>query len=407
MKGRKNKKKGFTITELLVTIIILSILTVIVIGSVVKLLDNSKKKYYSSQENMMVLAGKEYFTNYRSKLPKKIANIEKVSLKTLVDEKYIDSIQDKNNKACNVDNSYIYAQKRGEEDFQYYAYLECSDYQTGKDDSKPVITFLPNEKKANSKITVKMRVSDNEGGDLFYQYEIEKDGNTELIEPEEMYTGEKEIPLGGEIRADEKAEYQLTGYATDSSGNEAVKKSGKYIVDKNEPPEIESFSIRSTTSSYHNLNTYLTLKLKDNSNGTIKICVSNTGYDKNCVWNDTVSSGYSTSSKTWNVGGSYDGGKRTIYLTAKDNNGNTARKKISYTVYENCLDENISRTDTYGSCSASCGYSGVQNKHTVKTDSNTGASCGVTNVDVACNRRDCCSSTYVSGGYWTSCSNSL
>lgn len=63
-------KKGFTMIELLVTIIILGLLTTLVIITITNLLSNSHEEYYNSQENMLILAGRDYFADYRSKLPK-------------------------------------------------------------------------------------------------------------------------------------------------------------------------------------------------------------------------------------------------------------------------------------------------------------------------------------------------
>ena len=79
------KNKAFTMVELLVTIIILGLLTTLVITSIVSILDKSHKEYYNSQENMLVLAGRDYFADYRSKLPKEIGETNSVTLETLID----------------------------------------------------------------------------------------------------------------------------------------------------------------------------------------------------------------------------------------------------------------------------------------------------------------------------------
>ena len=59
----KKAKSGFTMVELLVTIIILGLLTTLAYFGVSAILDRGNSSYYDSQENMLVLAGREYFAN--------------------------------------------------------------------------------------------------------------------------------------------------------------------------------------------------------------------------------------------------------------------------------------------------------------------------------------------------------
>ena len=58
-------RKGFTMVELLVTIIILGLLTTLVITSIASILDKSHEEYYNSQENMLVLAGRDYLLIFK------------------------------------------------------------------------------------------------------------------------------------------------------------------------------------------------------------------------------------------------------------------------------------------------------------------------------------------------------
>ena len=61
------KSKGFTMIELLATIIILGLLITIAYTSVRNILNRGNNTYYESQENMIVLAGQDYFADYREK----------------------------------------------------------------------------------------------------------------------------------------------------------------------------------------------------------------------------------------------------------------------------------------------------------------------------------------------------
>ena len=82
----KKQKKGFTLIELLATIIILGLLVTIAYISVTSILNRGNDSYYKSQENMLLLAGREYFADHRSELPKDIGNTSNVSLETLIKE---------------------------------------------------------------------------------------------------------------------------------------------------------------------------------------------------------------------------------------------------------------------------------------------------------------------------------
>ena len=73
-------KRGFTLLELLATIIILGLLTTIVIAGILPLLNRGNNEYYATQEEMLVLAARDFFTDYRSRLPKEIGETSTVTL---------------------------------------------------------------------------------------------------------------------------------------------------------------------------------------------------------------------------------------------------------------------------------------------------------------------------------------
>ena len=227
------KKSGFTLLELLATIIILGLLTTIVIGVILPLLNRGNDEYYKNQENMLVLAARDYFADHRSRLPKEIGETSIVTLKELIEGKYIDPIKDKEGVDCDLEKSTVVVQKITDKDYQYYVTLVCNGdndneeddptYESEKDKQKPTIVFNPNKESSTNPINIKMIMKDNKGI-ASYRYVVEKDGSEYYDSEYQNYTTDPTINLT------EKGTYRITGYAIDTGGNETTKKSGEYEI---------------------------------------------------------------------------------------------------------------------------------------------------------------------------------
>ena len=141
-------KRGFTLLELLATI---------VVGAILPLLNRGNNEYYNSQEDMIILAARDFFTDFRSRLPKEIGETSTVTLKELIDGKYIDPIKDRNDNDCDYENSTVVVQKITAKDYQYYVTLICdndNNYQSDTDDKKPNIVFNPKEKTTSGDVNL-------------------------------------------------------------------------------------------------------------------------------------------------------------------------------------------------------------------------------------------------------------
>lgn len=117
--------KGFTLIEMLATIIILGILVTVVLFSANKLIKASNLEYYNTNEKMMILASKDYFADYRSYLPKEEGKKTRVLLSALVLEEYIDMVKDVNDDNCNDTKSYVEVEKTSNSEYLYKAHLVC------------------------------------------------------------------------------------------------------------------------------------------------------------------------------------------------------------------------------------------------------------------------------------------
>ncbi len=163
-------------------------------------------------------------------------------------------------------------------------------------------------------------------------------------------------------------------------------------------PVIDAFNIKSK-NNYNGLNTTLTIKAHDDktTSENLKMCVSNTGFLKNCSWE------VYKETKDWTLTGTLDGGTRTIYLSVLDEAGNVASKTVTYTVYRECSKTTKNYTAGWTGCTAKCG-GGTQTRAYAYKDNYTSKTCSTGNDTQKCNTMDCCSSIYYKDG--SSCSAS-
>lgn len=156
-------QKGFSLIELLAAVTILGILTVIAIGSVTKVLESARKEFYKSQEENMVIAAQSYFQHNKKQLPKSIGQEMKVSLITLQQGKYIDTVKDRNDKACDNAVSYVEVVKNAQNAYKYKVYLKCgTEYETKLNEraNQPEITIdMPPADKYNEIKNVKAKIT--------------------------------------------------------------------------------------------------------------------------------------------------------------------------------------------------------------------------------------------------------
>lgn len=261
-------KRGFTMVELLAVIVILGILTTLVILSFSNLTERSREQYYNSQEDMLILAAREYFSDYRSRLPQNIGEIASVTVQTLVSLDYIDEVMSYENQLCDLENSEVKVLKVSEEEYQYEVSLICDSYQT------PTTTIDPNG--SIPRVTIRNSLAGDVGYRIYkeesktvselqngtkglsfhftltaangtiasYQYSIRKEGqNTDYFRSAVVSgDGRSEVtdnitvnPQGGST-VTEDGRYTLIIEVTDSNGNTTVK-SSPYVEVDNTPPD--------------------------------------------------------------------------------------------------------------------------------------------------------------------------
>ena len=359
-------RKGFTMVELLVTIIILGLLTTLVITSITSILNKSHEEYYNSQENMLVLAGRDYFADYRSKLPKEVGETSSVTVETLINEKYIDPVKDRNENNCNFKKSSVTVQKITDKDYQYYVTLICDadNYETTEDRADPVIKYTPNKKSSTKPITVKMSVTDDKGVASF-RYVITKDDEVIKDSGYQIYTGEIEETFT------ELGIYRIEGYAIDVSGNSSIRESGIYSVYKGINCAEVDYSSSTKVETWVNNDITVNVKVPSNTyRYEISTKKDNGSYS---LLNSYI--GNTSNSVKFNSDGRYQ-----IKVTLYDNAGNTCSissdgyylDKTNPTCNTTGAPSNWTNKDVSlkGTCSDT-GGSGCDGNVTKKIDSNT------------------------------------
>ena len=176
----RNNQNGFTMVELLASIVIMGLLAAVAIGAISFLLDTAKKRYYESLEKTVILAGQSYYADNKSQLPKAIGDSRKISLKTLVDKKYLDKVVDYGKKDCTAsDASYIKVFKYAKDKYTYTVYLNCPSYKVteAKYENQLNVTFTYNYTSKNIEAAYYTATITASGGNKIgsYTYSIYQD----------------------------------------------------------------------------------------------------------------------------------------------------------------------------------------------------------------------------------------
>ena len=118
-------RKGFTLIEIIGTVIILGILAIITIPMFTKNMAGFREDYYLNIENTLKNSGKEFFNDNRKYRPNKYLGSSKVTLATLEGKKYLDDeVLDYEGNLCDKD-SYVIVIRRGKDEYDYHVCLSC------------------------------------------------------------------------------------------------------------------------------------------------------------------------------------------------------------------------------------------------------------------------------------------
>ena len=158
----KNNQKGFTLVEIIGVVAILGIVAVIGLVSVNSIIQKGKNEHYTTAEKNLKVTAESYAQANRDYLPKNVGEMKKVTLRTLVENNYMEPIKDYHDKNCDLDKSYVQIYKYSKTNYSYLVYLECPDYKNTEENNglKPTITIEMTQdtdkvKNTTSKINIK------------------------------------------------------------------------------------------------------------------------------------------------------------------------------------------------------------------------------------------------------------
>jgi len=126
------KKNGFTLTELLVTIVLIGLIFGIGIPGIIKISDRMKLKSYNAKIELIEDAAKLYGQNNETQLKESICSInnvnhecKKISIKELIEKDYLDSESKKNILITNksnedISNTCVYIYLKNNRVYSYY-----------------------------------------------------------------------------------------------------------------------------------------------------------------------------------------------------------------------------------------------------------------------------------------------
>ncbi len=241
---KKINKSGFTMVELLATIVIIGILGTIGVVGVTKSMKSAKDRYYVAQNKLFISAAQTYFTDNKSRLPMHEPLSKRVTLKTLNEANYIEKMVDYNKKPYN-DDSYVKVTKLGLNLYSYEGTLidskgTAQEYKESGEEKASVIFTVDDEqfsnksdkKYTNKEKTVNIEIIDNDGiaGYIISVQKRDKTVNEmDYIEAGGVKSATNKVTISTDKYGD--GEYNIKVKVYDKYNDQESFISGKIVVD--------------------------------------------------------------------------------------------------------------------------------------------------------------------------------
>ena len=140
------KKKGFTLVEVLATLVVLSILLLIAVPSVKGLINKFNKGYYHTLEGTLKAAAIDYYADHKEDKPQVLGEQKKLTSDNL--KEYLDGkLKDKQKNVIDSNNAYAIVIREDYTKYKYYGCIKTGDYESPSEQCQPQGEFLSYEKK--------------------------------------------------------------------------------------------------------------------------------------------------------------------------------------------------------------------------------------------------------------------
>ena len=392
-------KKGFTLTELLVAVVILGIVTGMSFPIIRRIRETKEKKQYEIYSDSIVHSSKLYVDSYDLDLFGYSNSGCTYITYEMLKERKLDKDIDKKDLSCYSDNTFVKVIKMKDK-YKYVAFLGCGEKKSGKITNKKDITVVypeadsPYEKDllvcggstgGNMEIvlnpenqptykhkvvvdtTIRSATGIKDSNDIRYiwtkNYNYKDPGGWGRVrfkvksesEQENDILSNKTITSTSKITSppDANGTYYLVLrvdilqdiYGTLWKTDNAYIRKGPYLIDTT-PPKIENYTVTSQELEYNTKKVNIKFDGSDNltSQSDLKMCVSKSSTCTNYV-------PYKKES-TFDVSSSYDGSTSTVHVFLKDLADNITEKTVTYKVYKTCDDYKQVDGST---CTVSCG----------------------------------------------------
>lgn len=283
---RRLNKRGFTMVELLATIVIIGILGTVGVVGVTKSIKSAKDRYYVAQNKLFISAAQTYFTDNKSRLPMKSGTFKQVTLETLTNSNYIEKMVDYNKSEYNKD-SYVTVTKLGLNMYSYEGNLIDSKKtvqkykESGENDAK--VTFRIDgtifshtvTKYTNGKKDVYITINDDDGI-AGYIISITKSNKTvnemDYIEAGGATNASNRITISTDKYGD--GEYRVKVKVYDKYNDQISYISGKVVVDTIAP----TCKYKGASTNWQNTSRTITYTGEDKLSGLDKNTIKEISY---------------------------------------------------------------------------------------------------------------------------------
>jgi prepilin-type N-terminal cleavage/methylation domain-containing protein len=122
------KNKGFTLLEIMATLIIIGIVFLITVPTIGNIINDMRKNAFLESEKGLIRAAQNYLGFYEELYPNNVGEVAELSIATLVDEKFVKEV--KNPVDGTLCSGYIIIKKIADEEYEYYPEYRCGDEKT-------------------------------------------------------------------------------------------------------------------------------------------------------------------------------------------------------------------------------------------------------------------------------------